>query len=153
MGLILGLVFVYFVVVGVFCCWFCFVLCLVLLGWLRLVLGFVLWVFSFCFHLVWVFLVFLGFVEEKSPTSLCSPTSITPSALLANSDFVGRVIFKEVQAGQSQDTSPALPGVATKPAQHINKRSKERPDTGKRPQTSRRQEWEAHGEPNSLTSI
>lgn len=41
-------------------------LCLVLLGWLHLVLGFVLWVFSFCFHLVWVCLVgFLGFCLRK----------------------------------------------------------------------------------------
>jgi len=44
--------------------------------------------------------------------------------------------------------SQALP-----PKQHISKHPKMRADTGKRPQTSRQQEWEAGGEHSSLTSI
>lgn len=133
----------------------CFVVCLVLIGWLWVCFCFVgvflLWFGSFFCCSVWGFFVCL-FLRKKSNFSLF-PNQHHTFCSTCQFRCCGERYFFRDPSRQTQDTSPALPGVATKPAQHINKRSKERSDTGKRPQTSTRQEWEARGEPNSLTSI
>lgn len=93
--------------------------------------------------MVWGFLFVCGFcLFLRSQTSLRSPTSITPPAVFANSDFVLRVIFPPCMQRSNQDRprTHAQHSQALQPKQRIGKCSKIRADTGKRPQTSRQQE-------------